>query len=562
VNLSKDSEAWRRGPIAWMARNHVTTNLLMLLLLIGGLFVTATIKKEVFPEFELDRVSVSVSYPGASPEEVERGVVLAIEEAVRGLDGIKELSATAAEGGGQVSIELLPDANAQKVYTEIRQQVDRITTFPVDTEQPQVSLASHRHGVLTMQIYGDVSEMALRETVEQVRDRLLQDPGITQIDISGGRDFEILVEIPQAQLRRYGLTLEEVAERIASASVELPGGRLDTSGGDVLLRISDRREWADEFARIPIIAGANGSVVTLADLATVYEGFESSDRYASYNSQRSIGLEVMRVGDQTPLGVSEAVHAAMPEIGRDLPDGIDWEINRDRSDTYRQRRDLLLKNASYGLVLVLLLLGAFLELKLAFWVTMGIPISFLGGMLFLPSLDISINVVSMFAFIVALGIVVDDAIVVGENIYAYREQGDRPLHAAVIGTREVAIPVTFAILTNFAAFMPLYFIPGTMGKIWRAIPVVVVAVFVISWVESLLILPSHIAHTRLGARSRLTTRLHVQQQRFSAGVSRFIEQRYRPLLALCVRWRGMTVACGFAILILVLAYVMSGRIGR
>ncbi|PLY00943.1 MAG: AcrB/AcrD/AcrF family protein [Desulfuromonas sp.] len=545
-----------------MARNHVTTNLLMLLLLIGGLFVTATIKKEVFPEFELDRVSVSVSYPGASPEEVERGVVLAIEEAVRGLDGIKELSATAAEGGGQVSIELLPDANAQKVYTEIRQQVDRITTFPVDTEQPQVSLASHRHGVLTMQIYGDVSEMALRETVEQVRDRLLQDPGITQIDISGGRDFEILVEIPQAQLRRYGLTLEEVAERIASASVELPGGRLDTSGGDVLLRISDRREWADEFARIPIIAGANGSVVTLADLATVYEGFESSDRYASYNSQRSIGLEVMRVGDQTPLGVSEAVHAAMPEIGRDLPDGIDWEINRDRSDTYRQRRDLLLKNASYGLVLVLLLLGAFLELKLAFWVTMGIPISFLGGMLFLPSLDISINVVSMFAFIVALGIVVDDAIVVGENIYAYREQGDRPLHAAVIGTREVAIPVTFAILTNFAAFMPLYFIPGTMGKIWRAIPVVVVAVFVISWVESLLILPSHIAHTRLGARSRLTTRLHVQQQRFSAGVSRFIEQRYRPLLALCVRWRGMTVACGFAILILVLAYVMSGRIGR
>ena len=562
MNLSKDSEAWRRGPIAWMARNHVTTNLLMLLLLIGGLFVTATIKKEVFPEFELDRVSVSVSYPGASPEEVERGVVLAIEEAVRGLDGIKELSATAAEGGGQVSIELLPDANAQKVYTEIRQQVDRITTFPVDTEQPQVSLASHRHGVLTMQIYGDVSEMALRETVEQVRDRLLQDPGITQIDISGGRDFEILVEIPQAQLRRYGLTLEEVAERIASASVELPGGRLDTSGGDVLLRISDRREWADEFARIPIIAGANGSVVTLADLATVYEGFESSDRYASYNSQRSIGLEVMRVGDQTPLGVSEAVHAAMPEIGRDLPDGIDWEINRDRSDTYRQRRDLLLKNASYGLVLVLLLLGAFLELKLAFWVTMGIPISFLGGMLFLPSLDISINVVSMFAFIVALGIVVDDAIVVGENIYAYREQGDRPLHAAVIGTREVAIPVTFAILTNFAAFMPLYFIPGTMGKIWRAIPVVVVAVFVISWVESLLILPSHIAHTRLGARSRLTTRLHVQQQRFSAGVSRFIEQRYRPLLALCVRWRGMTVACGFAILILVLAYVMSGRIGR
>ena len=553
---------WHQGPLAWMARNHVTANLLMLFLLIGGLFTAATIKKEVFPEFDLDVVSVSVAYPGASPEEVERGVVLAIEEAVRGLDGIKELTSTAAEGSGRVTIELHADANAQKIYTEIRQQVDRITTFPVDTEQPQVSLAARRRQVLSLQIFGAASETALRETVEQVRDRLLQAPGITQIDITGGRDFEIIVEVPQAQLRRYDLTLEDIAERLSAASVELPGGSLDTRGGDLLLRISDRREWAGEFAQIPIITTNRGSVVTLADLATVYEGFEASYRFASYDVQRSIGLEVMRVGDQTPLGVSEAVHSAMLEIGRDLPDGIDWAINRDRSDIYKQRRDLLLKNAAYGLVLVLLLLGAFLELKLAFWVTMGIPISFLGGMLFLPPMDVSVNVVSMFAFIVSLGIVVDDAIVVGENIYAYREKGDGRLRAAVIGAREVAVPVTFAILTNLAAFMPLYFIPGIMGKIWRAIPVVVVAVFVISWVESLLILPSHIAHTSLKPKYRFSARLHARQQRFSAGVSRFIEQRYRPLLTLCVRWRGLTVAIGFAVLTLVLAYVLSGRIGR
>jgi len=562
VSRNPYDSPWHQGPLAWMARNHVTANLLMLFLLIGGLFTAATIKKEVFPEFDLDVVSVSVAYPGASPEEVERGVVLAIEEAVRGLDGIKELTSTAAEGSGRVTIELHADANAQKIYTEIRQQVDRITTFPVDTEQPQVSLAARRRQVLSLQIFGAASETALRETVEQVRDRLLQAPGITQIDITGGRDFEIIVEVPQAQLRRYDLTLEDIAERLSAASVELPGGSLDTRGGDLLLRISDRREWAGEFAQIPIITTNRGSVVTLADLATVYEGFEASDRFASYNGQRSIGLEMMRVGDQTPLGVSEAVHSAMLEIGRDLPDGIDWAINRDRSDIYKQRRDLLLKNAAYGLVLVLLLLGAFLELKLAFWVTMGIPISFLGGMLFLPPMDVSVNVVSMFAFIVSLGIVVDDAIVVGENIYAYREKGDGRLRAAVIGAREVAVPVTFAILTNLAAFMPLYFIPGIMGKIWRAIPVVVVAVFVISWVESLLILPSHIAHTSLKPKYRFSARLHARQQRFSAGVSRFIEQRYRPLLTLCVRWRGLTVAIGFAVLTLVLAYVLSGRIGR
>ena len=554
-------ERWQRGPLAWMTYNRVTPNLLMIVLLLGGLFVSSTIKKEVFPEFELDRVTVSVAYPGASPEEVEQGIILVVEEAVRSLEGVKEMTATAAEGRGTISLELLADADQQKVYQEIKQEVDRIRTFPDDAEEPQVSLLTRRREVLNLQLYGDVSETALREAVEQVRDRLLQNAGITQIDLSGARAPEIHIDVPEDRLRAHNLTLDQIARIIDAASTEVPGGAVETSAGDILLRVTDRRDWAKEFARIPVISTPDGTVLHLEDIATVRETFEDSDRYASYNGQRSIGLDVYRVGEQTPIGVSRAVREAMLEIEADLPEGISWDINRDRSEIYEQRLNLLLKNAFIGLVLVLLLLGIFLEFKLAFWVTMGIPTSFLGGLLFLPAMDVSINIISMFAFIVALGIVVDDAIVAGENIYEYRQRGHGLAKAAILGARNVSIPITYAILTNIVAFLPLYFVPGYMGKIWQAIPVVVITVFLISWVEALFILPAHLAHTRSTPTSALTARLHAAQQRFSARVSRFIETRYRPLLELSLRWRGLTVAIGFAVLLVVLSYVKSGRIG-
>jgi len=554
-------EFWQRGPLAWMTYNRVTPNLLMIALLLGGIFVSGQIKKEVFPDFELDLVTVSVAYPGASPEEVEHGIILVVEEAVRSLEGIKELTATAAEGRGSIRVELMVDADQQKVYQEIKQEIDRIRTFPVDAEEPQVSLLTRRREVLNIQFYADISEAALRETAEQVRDRLLQDPGITQIDLSGARDLEIHVDVPQEKLRAHNLTLGGIARTIEAASTEIPGGAVETSGGDIMLRVTDRRDWAREFARIPIISAADGTVVLLEDLATVRETFEDSNRFATYNGQRSIGLDVYRVGDQTPIGVSRAVRDAMSEIEADLPTGINWDINRDRSQVYEQRLNLLLKNAALGLVLVLLLLGLFLEFKLAFWVTMGIPISFLGGLMFLPAMGVSINIMSMFAFIIALGIVVDDAIVAGENIYEYRQRGHGMAKAAILGARNVATPITYAILTNIVAFLPLYFIPGTLGKIWKMIPVVVITVFIVSWVEALFILPAHLAHTRSSPSSKLTARLHEWQQGFSAGVSRVIDKRYRPLLELSLRWRALTVAIGLAVLMIVLSFVMSGRIG-
>ncbi|MBW2605132.1 MAG: efflux RND transporter permease subunit [Deltaproteobacteria bacterium] len=550
-----------RGPISWMVHNRVTPNLLMIFLLLGGLFMTTRIKQEVFPEFDLDMVTVSVDYAGASPEEVEQGIILAVEEAIRAIDGVKELTASASEGKGTVTAELEEGADQQKIYQEIKQEIDRITTFPEDADEPEVSLATHLREVLAIDLYGDVSEMALRETADQVRDRLLQNSDITQVDLAGARDYEILIEVPQERLRAYGLTLADIAQAIDSASTEIPGGSVDTAGGDILLRIKDRRDWADEFARIPMVTTADGSVVYLEDIAAVREGFADSDQSAAYNGRRCIGIDVYRVGDQTPIGVAEAVRTAMGDIERDLPAGIGWHISHDQSEVYQQRLELLLKNAFMGLALVLVVLGLFLEFRLAFWVTMGIPTAFLGSMLFLPAVGVSINMISMFAFIVALGIVVDDAIVAGENIYEYQQQGMGFARAAVLGARDVAVPIVFSILTNVVAFLPLSFIPGTMGKIWKVIPLVVITVFLISLVESLLILPAHLAHLNRRKATGPTTRLHRWQQGFTRQVARFIHRVYGPFLDLCLRWRALTVALGLAILVVVISYALSGRIG-
>ncbi len=558
--MSGDRLSTEKGIVAWMAANRVTPNLLMLFLMIGGLFMTSRIKKEVFPEFDSDTVSVSVSLPGGSPEEVEQGVVLVVEEALRGIDGVKQITATAGESSGSVSAEMLRGADRTQVYQDIKQAIDRITTFPEEAERPRVSLNQRRHDVMDIEIYGAVSERVLRELVEHVRDRLLQSPGITQVEIDDSRSPEVLVEVPEETLRRYGLSLAEVAQRINQASVETGGGKVETSAGEILLRVSDRRQFAKEFAGIPIVTTPGGGILTLGQIARVTESFEDSSKFASFDGQRSMGVDVYRVGDETPIGVSDATKAALKEIEPELPPGVHLAIRIDDSDTYRQRLSLLLKNAFFGFILVLLVLGLFLEFKLAFWVTMGIPTSFLGGMLFLPLMDVSINMISMFAFIVALGIVVDDAIVAGENIYEARERGLGAYEAAVVGARGVALPIAFSILTNIVAFLPLLFIPGVFGKIWGVIPVVVITVFLISWLESLLILPAHLAHTRSRPASRLTARLHGWQQAFARSVRRFIETKYAPFLEATLRWRGLTAALGIGALILVLGYVESGRV--
>ena len=550
-----------KGPIAWMVNNGVTPNLLMIFLIIGGFFISLNIKKEVFPDFELDNVTISVAYSGASPEEVEQGILLVIEEAVQSIEGVEEITAKASEGSGTVTAELMDGADRQKILQEIKQEIDRITTFPDESEEPVVSLSSRKREVLQLSLYGKVSEAILRELSEQVRDRLLLQQEISQISIVGARDYEIQVEISQDQLRAHNLSLATVAETIEKASIELPGGEIETTSGDILLRVKERNDWAEEFSRIPVVTGVNGTVLYLEDIATVKEGFEESDKVVTFNGNPTIALDVYRVGSQTPLGVANAVRTAMVEIEADLPPGIQWEINRDMSEVYQQRLTLLLKNAFIGLLLVLVLLGIFLDFKLAFWVTMGIPISFLGGMLFLPLFDVSINMISMFAFIVALGIVVDDAIIAGENIYEYRQQNIGFVEAAIQGAKDVAIPITYSILTNIAAFLPMLFVPGVMGKIWKVIPIVVVMVFIVSWVEAIFILPAHLAHSKSRDGNVVTKTLYRWQQKFSKGLLRFVDRVYGPALHFFLRRRYLSVAMGITILVIVLGYVLSGRVG-
>ncbi len=550
----------RRGPIAWMAGNPVTANLLMLFLLLGGFFWGSQIRQEIFPEFTLDLVQVRVVYPGATPEDVAEGIILPIEEAIESVDGIKEVVSVADEGVGTVRVEAELGTDLHRLALDIKNEVDRIYSFPEEAEEPQVTIPSHKSKVVTLLLYGRQAPRVLREITEVVRDRLLQDPGITRVELLGDRPLEISIEVPAETLEAYNLRLSDIAARVRDAARDIPGGTIETRGGDILVRMAERKDYAPQFARIPIITGADGTIVTLGEIARIRDTFEDLRRYVFYNRIPALGIEVFRVGRETPITISDAVARQVRELKKILPAGISLAIVDDYSTIFRQRISLLLRNGALGLVLVFGLLALFLEIRLAFWVTMGIPISFLGALLILPAFGVSINMVSLFAFIIALGIVVDDAIVVGENIYHYRQLGYDNFSAAVAGCREVAAPVTFSVLTNIAAFLPLYFVPGFMGKIFRLIPVVVISVFTISLLEALFVLPAHLAHSRR-RQGRLFAVLERIQQRFSALVTRFIHNGYGPFLHFSLRFRYISMALGVVVLLLTLAYVRSGRLG-
>jgi len=551
----------KRGPIAWMAGRSVTANLLMLVLLVGGFIMGQNISKDVFPDFELDLVSISLIYPGASPEEVERGAILAVEEAVQDIEGIEEITATATEGSGTVRIEIIEGEDVSEIAQEVKNAVDRISSFPEDMEDPRVTVPSRKRYVVSLALYGDQTEHVLREMAELVRDRLLMDPGISQVELSGVRDYEISIEISQSALRTYGLTLDGIASIVRRASVDVPGGAIQTEGGDVLVRVRERRDLGKEFGDIAVISAADGTELLLEDIAVIRDDFEESDRFATFNGQPSVMIEVYRIGEQTPVSVSDAVHRQMEEINTILPEGLTLVARNDRSEIYRQRLNLMLRNGYLGLGLVFILLAVFLETRLAFWVSLGIPISFLGSFLILPLIGVTFNMVSMFAFIVTLGIVVDDAIVVGENVYFHRQQGLPWYEAAVTGARDIATPVIFSILTNMVTFMPLLFVPGFMGKVFREIPLVVVTVFFISLIESLFILPAHLAHKKDASETGFFSKLHEWQQRFSVYFTRLIRTRYGPFLSLVLRWRYISFSVGAMVLMLAFGYVKSGRLG-
>ncbi len=552
--------AFYKGPLAWMAQNSVASNLLMFILLVGGALMIGRLKQEVFPEIELDSVSVTAVYPGASPSEVEQGVVLAVEEAVRGVDGVKEVTSRATEGSASVTADLLLSADKDQALADIKSAVDRISSFPNDVERPNVALISARREVISVVLSGDTDEKTLKGLAEQMREELLVDPSITVVEIDGVRPPEISIEIPKENLRRYNLTLQQVSQAVGAASVELPGGGVDTDKGEVLLRVSERRETADGFGRIVVISRPDGTEVTVDDLGTVTDGFSEVDRSAFFNGKRAVRVTVYRVGEQTPIEVAGAVKEYVEGVEGQLPPGISASIWGDQSEIYADRISLLLRNAFTGLVLVLLLLGVFLEIKLAFWVTLGIPISFLGAILLMPAIDVSLNMISLFAFILTLGIVVDDAIVVGEAIYKQRQDGHGILEAAILGVREVAQPVVFSVLTTVVAFSPLLFVPGVSGKFFRNIPMIVIPILLISLVESLLILPAHLSHGKPPSQRGVLGAVNRGQKWIADKLEVFVERVYTPVIRVALRQRYLTMASAIGILIVTVGLVAGGKV--
>ena len=559
------------GPIGWMARNSVAANLLMIIILLGGALGVSRIKQEVFPAFDLDLVRVTVPYPGASPEEVEQGIVLAVEEAVRGIDGVKRVTSAASEGAGTTAIELLIDADPDRVLADVKSEVDRISSFPDEAEDPEVAIATSRQRVISLVIAGDQDLQTLQEIAERARQELLEHPDVTQVEVEGVPGLEIAIEVSRSKLESYGLTLQDVANQVRMLSLELPGGGIKTSGGEILVRLSERKESGDEFRNLILRSTASGASVKLGDVARIIDGYEDTDQASYFNGKPAVRVTAYRVGDETPQQVSAAVRELQREFRSEVPENVTLAIWSDDSEILKGRIKLLVDNAALGLGLVLVVLALFLNLRLAFWVALGIPISFLGTFLVMPMLGLTVNMVSLFALIIVLGMVVDDAIIIGEAGFHRMQEGMPRMEAAITGAKEMAVPVTFAILTTIAAFFPLLVIPGIFGKIFGIIPMMVISVLVFSLLESFFILPAHTSHIGAGARklsplsravewfiSGLEMAVNPLRRRVSGGLEWFIENLYEPSIDFLLRWRYAAIAWGVACLMFAVGLVGGG----
>ena len=548
--------------IRWMAEHKVAANLLMLILLVWGGMSTLNLKQELFPEFELDLIRVSISYPGATPEEVEESIIVPIESAIEGIEGIKELTSTAREGAASLRIELDEGSNRKLIQDDVQEVIDRISIFPDEAESPVITAPKIRREVLNVVVYGDAPNRSLVEWAELIKGDLLKDDAITQVDVEQRRGFELKIEIPRSALQQYSLTMDQISQIIQQSTLDMPGGKIETSGGDLLVRTKERRYSASEYARIPLLKNGQGTLL-LGDVARISDGFEESVLRNRYNGLPSQRIAVYRVGEQTPTEVSLAVKKQLLEIQERLPESISTAILNDRSTILQDRIDLLVKNLLYGLVLVFLTLSLFLKIPLAFWIMMGIPISYAGAMIAMPGIDVSINMMSLFAFILVLGIVVDDAIVVGENIYAHQEMNKSPVMAAVDGAKEIGMPVLITILTTTAAFIPFYFVPGTTGKFFRSIPNVLIVILFLSLVEAMFILPGHLAHRyRLieWFLRPLDLILNWPRSHLSRMLKWLAEVPYRKTLNLSIRYRYTTLAIGLFMMLLCAGLALGGHI--
>ena len=561
---SNDPLREARGPIAYMARNGVAANLLMFFILAAGFFSLRGLVQEVFPEISLDRVMISVPYPGATPDEIEESILRKIEEQIEAVDDIKEIRSTAAEGRGSVTVELQLGADVARALDDIKAQVDRIQTFPAGAERPEVSELTNRQSVIRLVLFGDVGERTLKELAYRTEDGLSELPVVSYVETTGIRDYEISVEVPLHQLRALGLTLGNIASAVRGGSLDLSAGSIDTRDEEVRIRTTGQNYTQHDFEDIIVLSRVDGTVVRLGDIAEVRDGFRDVDLITRFQGQPAVYVEVFRTSDEKVLDIVAAVEEHLvEEVIPSLPAGVGLEVWNNTGQIFESRLGLLVKNGLIGLALVLLSLTLFLDLRLAFWVAVGIAVSFVGTFAVMNWLAVSVNMMTLFAFILAVGIVVDDAVVVGENIHAEREKGWRGVDASIRGTRRITGPVIFAVLTTVVAFCPLFFVPSVMGRLMTMLPVVVISVLMFSLVESLLVLPNHLSHMPGPGKHRRRSRDHLVariQRGVDRGLKRFIAEPLNRALRVATAQPGLVITTGVALIILSVAMVPAGII--
>ena len=545
------------GIIGWFARNHVAANLLMFLIIGGGIWGLLVVKKESFPEFNFGQITVRVPYLGAAPQEVEEGVVIKIEEAIKSIQGIRRIDSLAFEGMGQVVIEVEEGYDTADVTDEIKLAVDGISTFPAETERPIISKFTHRRGVLNLQIHGDLDEASMKQLTDRIRDEITALPEVSYAEVMGSRPFEISIDVTERTLRQYGLTLEQVARVIRGWSIDLPGGSIRSEAGDIRLRTKGQAYTGAEFEEIVLLTRPDGTRVTLGDVATIRDGFAEVESFAYFNGEPSFGINIMSSKEESEIEISEAVHRYVEQRSATLPDGVKLTAWSDGTFYLKGRLNMMLENMAIGAVLVFVILGIFLHMKIASWVIVGLPVAFLGAFMMLPVpfVGVTINIMSLFAFILVLGIVVDDAIIIAESAYTYTQEHGYTRPNIVAGARRVAVPATFGVLTTIMAFAPMLLVTGPLSTINGAIGWVVVFCLLFSLVESKLILPSHLAVMKSSHGRKVG-----MADRVDRGLKRFIDRVYAPLLERAIEFRYATLAFFVGLLILAAGLVASGLV--
>ena len=563
------------GIIAWFAENPVAANLLMWCILVAGLISVYTIRKQTMPDFVLNSIQVQVSYLGAAPQEVEEGVVIKIEEAIQDVKGIAEINSYAGEGFGSVTAEVSTGTDINEVLNEIKTRVDAISTFPGLAEKPVIHKREFTNHVVFVAIYGNLDDYSRKSIAQEVRDELMTLPEISQVQFMGDRAYEISIEVSEHVLRQYGLTMSEISQAVRNSSVDLPGGTINTRGGDILLRTEGQVYTGDEYAQLVLRTYPDGTRLTLGDIATIKDGFVETSGFGRFDGERTATLRVLASGQQSELKTAAAVRKYVEEKADSLSAGVKMETWIDRSHYLEGRLNMMVKNMGQGALLVFLVLSLFLRMKVATWVIVGIPITFLGAMSLMQHgpLPVTINMISLFGFIIVLGIVVDDAIIIGESVYTKIRADGQTTENVVLGAKKVAVPATFGVLTTIAAFAPMLFVGGIVGPFFEAMSMVVILCLLFSLVESKLILPAHLVHAKIKAvdeddlfhpQRRIgffegISRFFQKIQRYTQhGLQRLINNWYRPMLERAVDNRGVTVALFTAVLILTFGLVQSG----